>query len=198
MGDDPVPQERIGDLFLRAQDYEHALSAFRVRLRSEPHNAAALAGAGYAAFELNRYPLAQRYLQAATTYDPKDAPSAERLKTTEMVLRMDPFRRQISASERSRIVIEAFATAGQRLKGCAMPPPKSTAPRTAASQPNLSDEWATMNPKITEGRLRGNPELVDSAMDLVFRIERQTNTLCGTPTGADLALLLIAKLHEGT
>ncbi len=122
VGDDAALQDRIGQLFLRAQDYEHALSAFRVSLRSEPHNAAALAGAGYAAFELNRYPLAQRYLQAATTYDPKDAQSAERLNTTEMVLRMDPFRRQISASERSRIVIEAFATAGQRLKGCAIRP----------------------------------------------------------------------------
>ncbi len=55
-----------------------------------------------------------------------------------------------------------------------------------------------MKPKIIEYRLRGNPELVDSAMDMVFRIERQTSTLCGTPTGTDLALLLIARLHEGT
>jgi hypothetical protein len=35
-------------------------------------------------------------------------------------------------------------------------------------------------------------------MDLVFRIEKQTSTLCGTPTGTDLALLLISKLHEGS
>ena len=34
-------------------------------------------------------------------------------------------------------------------------------------------------------------------MDLVFEIERQTSATCGTPTGADLALLLISKLHEG-
>jgi hypothetical protein len=35
-------------------------------------------------------------------------------------------------------------------------------------------------------------------MNLVFDIERQTSTTCGTPVGADLALLLIARLHEGT
>ena len=34
-------------------------------------------------------------------------------------------------------------------------------------------------------------------MNLVFDIERQTNTACGSPTGVDLALLLISKLHEG-
>ena len=44
----------------------------------------------------------------------------------------------------------------------------------------------------------GNPELVDSATDLAFRIERQASVFCGTPAGADLALLLIAKLHEGS
>ena len=34
-------------------------------------------------------------------------------------------------------------------------------------------------------------------MDLVFNIERQANTACGPPTGTDMALLLISKLHEG-
>jgi len=38
---------------------------------------------------------------------------------------------------------------------------------------------------------------VETAMDLVFGIERQTSATCGTPAGTDLALLLIAKLHEG-
>ena len=58
-------QERVGDLFLRAQDYEHALGAYRESLKLERDNRAALAGAGFAAFQLGRYPLAQRYLQAA-------------------------------------------------------------------------------------------------------------------------------------
>jgi hypothetical protein len=30
-------------------------------------------------------------------------------------------------------------------------------------------------------------------MDLAFRIEHQTSILCGAPTGADMAFLLIAK-----
>lgn len=191
VGDDPTQQERIGDLFLHAQDYDHALAAYRVSLKSDRHNEADLAGAGYAAFQLGQYSLAEHYLEAAVAYDAKDTQSADRLKMTEMVLHMDPFRRQLSASERSKVVVEAFTTAGQRLKACAVP--KSASPQGGTAQASLADEWAAMKPKMTETRLRENPDLVDSAMDLVFRIERQTSILCGSPTGPDMALLLIAK-----
>ena len=194
LGEDPAQQRRVGDLFLRAQDYEHALAAYRLSLKYERRNAAALAGAGWAAFQLGRYPLAERYLQAAVSFNPDDTQSTERLKTTQLVLHMDPFRRQISVDERNKIVVDAFATAGKRLSSCARP--KAAAASTSA-QPRLADEWAKMKPRITEQQLRRNPDLVEQAMDLVFEIERQTSATCGTPTGEDLALLLISKLHEG-
>jgi tetratricopeptide (TPR) repeat protein len=194
LGDDPSQQERVGDLFLRAQDYEHALAAYHLSLRSDRHNEVALAGAGWAAFELGRYALAERYLEAAVASNLGDTQSADRLKTTELVLRQDPFRRQISGVQRNEIVGEAFATAGQRLKSCGVS--ASSAVPTAA-QPNLADSWAKMKPRISQEQLGRNPDLVEQAMDLVFTIERQTSASCGPPAGADLALLLIAKLHEG-
>lgn len=195
VGPDPAEQERIGDLFLRADDYEHALGAYSFALKSDRHNATALAGAGNAAFELGRYQIAQHYLQAAVSANRNDSASAERLKTTQLVLHMDPFRRQIPAVERSRIVVEAFAAAGQRLKSCAL---STVTARGPASVPPLSDEWARLKPQITEVGLRRNPDLVETAMDLVFRVERETNVVCGTPTGTDLALLLISRMHEGS
>lgn len=194
LGEGSAQQKRVGDLFLRAQDYEHALAAYRLCLKSDRHNEGALAGAGWAALQLGRYPLAERYLQAAGAENPGDTQSAERLKTTQLVLRMDPFRRQISAVERDRIVVEAFATAGKRLSSCASP--KAAAPSTS-SQPSLDDRWAKLKPQITWQELRRNADVVEHAMDLVFEIERQTSANCGTPTGEDLALLLISKLHEG-
>jgi hypothetical protein len=54
-----------------------------------------------------------------------------------------------------------------------------------------------MKPKITEPGVRRDPDAVEAAMDLVFAIERETSTQCGPPTGANLALFLISKLHEG-
>lgn len=189
-GEDPAEQERIGSLFLRAQDYEHALTAYEIALKIDRHNSIALAGAGEAAFQSGSYPQAQQYLQAALAANPNDAQSADRLKTVGMVLTMDPYRRPISTVQRNHDVVTAFATAGERLKNCPLP----TGP---GSGPSMSDRWATLNPEISDLGLRRNPDLVDSAMDLVFRIERQANDVCGPPSGPDLALLLIAKLHEG-
>ena len=119
LDDDPSLHARVADLFVQAQDYEHALAEYRLSLKLDRHNPAALAGAARAAFELGRYDLAQRYLEAAVAANPNDEQSAARLKTAELVLRMDPFRRQISVDQRNPIVIEAFAAAGERLKSCA-------------------------------------------------------------------------------
>ena len=192
-GEDATQQVRIGDLFMRAQDYEHALAAYRVSLRSERHNAASLAGAGSAAFELGQYPTAYHYLQAAVASNPRDTESAERLKTTELVLQMDPFQRQISVAQRNRLVVRAFQTAGERLKSCTSAADSSV----SAAQGKLSDSWTKLNPQISERGLQRDPDLVESAMHLVSTIERQTASACGPPAGADQALLLIAKQHEG-
>jgi tetratricopeptide (TPR) repeat protein len=195
--DDPSQHTRAGDLFLRAQDYEHALAEYRLSLKGNHHNPAAYAGAGVAAFELGRYSLAQRYLQAAVSSNPADAQAADKLKTAGLVLEMDAFRRQISTEQRNRIVTEAFEVAGQRLKSCAVGG-LSAAITPQQSQPTLAQRWATMKPHITARGLQRNPDLVEAAMDLVFEIERQANSACGSPAGKDLALLLLAKEHEGT
>lgn len=192
VGPDPVQQGRIAELFLRAEDYEHAKGAFETVLKSEGHNAAALAGAGYAAFELGQYALAQHYLQAALAVNASDTASADRLKTAQMVLQMNPFRRQIPIVERNRIVVEAFQAAGERLRTCKLSFISGT------TLPSLNDEWTHLKPQINRQGLRRNPDRVEIAMDLVFRIERETSTVCGTPTGTDLALLLISKMREGS
>jgi len=197
VGPDPVVQEHLGDLFLRAEDYEHALAAYSVTLKSDRHNPGALAGAGFAAFELGRYPLAQRYLVAAAIVKPNDPEIEDRLKTTQMVLHMDPFRRQVAVSERHQMVVNAFNTAGQRLKSCPLPKIAPAGPASDQAS-SLNDDWNRLKPEVTEERLRTNPDLAETAMDLVFRIERETSIVCGTPTGPDLALLLISRLHEGS
>jgi Flp pilus assembly protein TadD len=191
--DEPAEQKHLAQRFISLGDYEDALDAYRRSLNSYPHDAAALAGAGYAAFQLGRYALAERYLRSAVAVDPNDKQSADLLRTAEMVLRMDPFQRQIPLAERNRIVAEDFVIAGNRLKTCA----GSVNVAPAATGSNLSAEWTALRPHITERELQKNPDAVERAMDLVFRVERQTSTTCGTPTGPDLALLLISKLHEG-
>ena len=188
--DSPL-QMTLGSLFLRVQDDEHALAAYRLSLRQHRHNAAALAGAGAAAFQQGLYPAAQRYLQAAVVADPKDAQSAALLRTADAVMQLNPFRPQIGVKQRNRIVVGAYAAAGDRLKACGM--------LTAANGGKLADvaqQWVRMKPGVTERGLRRDPDTVNDAMQLVFSIEEQTRGQCGGATQADNALLLIAKLHE--
>jgi predicted Zn-dependent protease len=187
---DAREQQRMGALFMRAEDYEHALAAFRMSLRSERNHAVAMAGAGQAAFELGRYAVAQRYLQEAVVANPNDAQSVEELKTANMVLDMDPFGRRVSAAARDRLVVKAYAIAGKRL-ACANA-------KAAGGLQSLNDEWTHTKPRVNEAALRGDADLAESAMDLVFRIEQEASVACGTPAGEDLALLLIARLHEGS
>ncbi len=80
------------------------------------------------------------------------------------------------------------------MKSCVLPAGSGR----SGVQPSLNDQWARLKPKITEAGLRRNPDLVETAMDLVFRIERETNAVCGAPAGTDLALLLISRVHEGS
>lgn len=193
--DQPDQQTHLGELFLEAQDYEHALAAFRDDLKSPRRSQADLAGAGMAAFKLGRYALAQRYLQEAVTANAKDAQSAATLKTTELVLQMDPFRAQISLAQRNRAVAQAFKVAGARLTACAAH--ASTSTQAGPLQP-LVEKWTKLRPQITQYRLQRSADLVEEAMDLVFDIENETSGWCEGPTESDAALLLIAKLHEGS
>jgi predicted Zn-dependent protease len=117
MGEDPTVQQRVGDLFLRVPDYEHALAAYRLSSKGEGDNRAALAGAGFAAFQLGRYPVAARFLQSPVKADSSDKRSAELLKTAETVLRMDPFQRRISVAQATGLWWN-FSTAGERRNSC--------------------------------------------------------------------------------
>jgi tetratricopeptide (TPR) repeat protein len=203
---------KAGDLFVEVEDYEHALQQYRQALKMDGRNPAALAGAGRAAFELGRYFEAEQYLEGAVAASPADTESAQLRQTASLVLQMDPFRRQVSASKRTRMVTEAFATAGARLRSCSA----GTEPLTpaAADQESadhglaaLASRWNDLKPRISVRGLTENPDLVEAAMDLVFTIERETNERqsnpgqtgahCGAPTEKDQALLLIAKLHGG-
>lgn len=186
VANDSPEQVHLGQLFLQTQGYQQALRAFELGLRSNRHNQQAMLGAGIAAFHLGRYPSAERYLVEAVIASPHDAQSTAWLRKTRAVLQMDPFRPEMSEAERNRIAIHAFSIAGNRLKSCPAAP----------GQQDLEQQWTKLKPRMTKRGLRRTPDLVNTAMDLAFEIERQMESGCGSPTVDDQALLLIANQHE--
>jgi predicted Zn-dependent protease len=192
--DDASLQMSIGDLFMRVPDYERAFVLYRQALKLDRRNPGALARLGRAAFELGQYQRAERYLKSALAERPDDAQSEEMLATCRAARKLDPYSFW-SPLERDRTVLSDFDTAGKRLNSCI------GASTSQASNPTLQSlytQWADMKTRLNKNSLRLHPDWSSSAMDLVFNIERETNTSCGSPMGDDLVLLLIAKQHGGS
>ena len=193
--DDPTLQMQIGDLFMRVPDYQRALALYQQALKLQPHNHNALARAGNAAFQLGQYRLAGRYLAAAVSAKPSDIESLDMLRMARTIPKMDPYN-FLSTAKRDGTVLTDFNTAGARLNAC-----MNTGRRDVAAGSSLQalyQQWTEMKTQVNLRSLRQHPEWTDSAMDLVFNIERQTANVCGAPTGDDLMLLLIANQHEGS
>lgn len=191
---DAALHAQVGDLLMKVPDYERALQQYQSSLRLSSHSAPVLAAAGRAAFDLGRYSQAARYLQQAVALNSIDETSANLLDTVRTIKKMDPD--TVLPSRRAPVVLEDFRTAGARLAAC-MGQFTSVHEQNLGDLQNLNSQWNTMKAQVTTPRLRRDPDLADSTLELAFSIETTTNKLCGKPSGADLALLLIAKQHEG-
>jgi tetratricopeptide (TPR) repeat protein len=181
---------RLATLFARAQDNEHALAQFQQVIHLDSENAAAHAGAGEAAFQLNRYRTAQTNLAFAAKANASDAATRLRLQQTELILQSDPYARRLSNAERERRVHAAFDQSGKRLNACL-----ASSPPPAADLAALKTRWQEMKSKLVK---RHEMEMHDSVMDLVSQIEQATATQCGPPTGLDNVLLVLSQDREGT
>jgi tetratricopeptide (TPR) repeat protein len=196
--DEPLVRLRVADMFARAQDFSHALTQYQVVLQKEHGNAAALFGAGQAAFQLGRYRTAHTYLLSAVNASPPHPQAKPLLQTANLVLGADPFRRGISDAERNRRIREAFNRAGERLDNCGL----SRGVNLSSAQANsdlaaLKSQWLAMKPKLSHMSRQMESDLPDVMMDLVFQIEQQTQKECGSPEGLDQALLLISRDRAG-
>jgi tetratricopeptide (TPR) repeat protein len=195
---DPSLRLRVAQWFAQSQDYDHALAQFQDVLQSDHDNQAALYGAAQATLQLGRYRTAQEYLQKAVHGDPQNTQASELLGTATLVLRADPFAPRISDRERNQRVRLAFQTAGQRLEDCAHSQGIDLRPKSpSAGLPALKAQWMEIAPKMKKDRPPRDSASLDASMDLVFEIERQSQSLCGSPNGLDLALLLISQDRTG-
>jgi len=189
---------RVGALFLRAEDHQRALETFRQALRLDASHSAALVGAGEAAFHLGNYRIARRYLERAGEQAAAPPRATELLTTTRIILAIDPFQRGLSGAERARRADQAFRQALAHVEQCALD--RGEVLDAGAPQTALQAAYAramTLRPKVRPRALRRDPDLLTNTMEVVFEIEELAARDCGTPTDADLALLLIGRQQGG-
>jgi tetratricopeptide (TPR) repeat protein len=197
--DDAALRTQVGDLFLKLNDYALALKEYRQSLRLNPKQPEALFGAGKAALALGNYRAARLDLTRAVAENHSNAEAAGLLHVADHVLQIDPFDRRVPISERRKRTMVAFQRAVARLNECATA--KGEYLDISSPQTDLQRAYADamkMKSQVNMAAFRRNPDLLDSEMNLVFRIERLTASECGAPSrGVNQALLVIAANYGG-
>jgi tetratricopeptide (TPR) repeat protein len=218
---EPELETRLAQMFESLGDYEHALSEYQTVLEHDRQNAVALAGAGEAAFQLHRYGTAEKYLATAVKLDSSNSSVSQQLQTARLILEIDPFVRGISTSERDQRIKLSFDRAGARLRECVAKQgsagntakgseetvnkkdqesvPQNGSPNNSSSSEltSLLQDWTAMKSKVLRRGTKFESDMAESVMDLVFRIELQTQKECGDPVGLDQALFLLAQDRNG-
>jgi tetratricopeptide (TPR) repeat protein len=187
---------RAAKLLLDTGEFSRALEEYSSLTKADPVPAAL--GAGQAAFQAGHFDSAVKYLSTAIAHGSKDPDAASMLQHAKKVIDSDPDRRRLPTAEQARRVTNAFEAAGRRLDSCVLAkgqPTEATPPATHLQ--NLYAERLALSPTFNQRKLAGDPDLRDSVMDFVLRVEQATAQQCGTPTGPDWALLMLARYGEG-
>jgi len=194
-------QGKLGDLFLRNGDPGRALSAYQAKLNQNKNDDAAILGAAKASFAAGSYATARRYLVESKTETQESRALLEQLERMEA---LDPFSKGATVKVRTERTLAVFHIAIERLATCGVPfarameaTDKSFALKDPAQWSGLA-KWAEqLSPMMSERKLRGRDDVIESTMRFAFQAEMAAQKDCGSPTLNDEALLLLARERMG-
>jgi Tfp pilus assembly protein PilF len=174
----------VAQLMLASGLEAESLAQYEAILKEAPADADALTTAGIIAFEQGTYATATRYLTRAVAAGNANRGIRDMLETARAIPALDPFTRRLTLRERARRASRVLDIALQRLDAC---PADSTAPTIVA----LREVVAKEQPNIRRNLSR-DADLVESTMDLAFRIEHDAST-CREATPLDRAVELLGQ-----
>jgi tetratricopeptide (TPR) repeat protein len=187
--DNTVAHLETGRLFARAGDHRRALAHFEDVLREQPRDRGALEGAGRAAFQLGDYSRAARFLRGVEPMSP-DARALREVSL--LVLARDPLARRLPAGERRRRLQANVADAAARLDSC----PGDSVPEQALAA-SLRTELEKLSAALRRRQFPRDLDDIESGVELIHRIERETAAWCPIARAEDRALTLIGQRHQG-
>lgn len=174
--DEPAEHVRAGQLLLRAGSPVRAQVQFVTALRRSPHDMAALAGVGAAAFAAGDYEHARDFLRRI----PGGSDNAL-LRISELVIDMDPLLPRLTARERDRRLASAVDALQERASGC---------PGAGAAQQALTDLQHALADRHATSADNLGPDLARMA-----GLARDVAGACAPPQPIDRAITLIAARH---
>lgn len=190
---DPALHIQAGELFLNQGSDDHAFEQFREALRLAPRNAAALAGAGRAAFEMGEFAGAERYLERAARATPGQSSVTDLLALVRAVLSLDPNAPELSAQARAARALRAFSLAQARLGSCGVPANSGSNSELAV----LAERAKALQPKMRQSQLARDMSLFTAAVEFAFQAESAAAAACGPGSVDDRAVALLAQRRGG-
>jgi tetratricopeptide (TPR) repeat protein len=194
-------QGRLADLYLRNGDPSHALSAYQSQLNLNKNDAGAIQGAAQASFAAGSYTTAMRYLGELK---PETADSRALREKLERMEALDPFARSATERVRTERTMAAFRIAVERLAGCGVPFAQAMISNEKPANAKDPAQWSgfarwaeQLSPMMSERKLRGRDDVIESTMRFAFQSEMAAQKGCGDPKLNDEALLLLARERMG-
>jgi tetratricopeptide (TPR) repeat protein len=184
---------RVADLFARVGDDQRALSQYRRAIQIDPSGAAAMRGAGEAAFRLGDYHAAQAYLSRSLHLDESDSSAKQLLAVIQSVSELNPYEHGITEAEKIKRTLRVFDIAGNRLSSFS----GSSGSAAASSIEPFTERWKQLKATANDRFLSQHPEEIDTLLDFSAAAEKAAGSSGRAPTPDDSAVLAVVNQHEG-
>jgi tetratricopeptide (TPR) repeat protein len=194
-------QGKLADLYRRNGDPARALSIYLSQLGVNRKDNAAIFGAAQASFAAGSYANALHYLEELK---PETAESQALRLELERMEALDPFAPSATGKIRTERTMAVFRIAIARLAGCEVPFAQALANSARTTSAKDPEQWSgfakwaeQLSPMMSERKLRGRDDVIESTMRFAFQAEMAAQKNCGKLTLNDEALLLLARERMG-
>lgn len=192
---DVAKQEAAAPLLSKGQLWSRALDEFRSILEKDRNDPAALEGAGVAAFQLRDYSQAIEYLSRLPREKSETPEISAMLETARQIEEDNPFLPRLTTGEKARRAARALEIAVSHAQAClgANGAARATAAAPHSELPVLLATAQENDKEWNERNFARDPDLVNAAMSLVFRLENSAARSCGQPMDENHALWIIGQ-----
>ncbi len=194
----------FGDRLATIKDSPDALTFYLKSLEQKPQQREVLAKAGRLAYALGNFAQAYKLLTEATERKP-GAPAQIPEEKEILALAANAHRipeltlsRELPAAERADHILLASEIAQAHLAACAAGTAANSSAPALSAPPFpvlqiLKSRWAAASGQLNKRALERDAAIEDNVTQLINDTETQTVTPCGSPTGDDALLLLLAS-----
>ena len=186
----------LGDKFAAIGDVPDALNSYKKAAVDDPHDQVTLEKAGRLSFQVGNFDDAFGFLDDALKEGISDEGDRQQLaamsERAQQLIKLS-LSRELPPRERIEHLLLAKTIAQARLTACLAHPGAAT--QQSANLQNLKERWEVAD-SDTRSTMEEVPSLQDSLSNLVMETELVTVKECGSPTGDDALLVMLARLQN--